>query len=42
MTEPVATLWMPTTLILSLALLRPLKATLVAQQFRHNADEGHL
>jgi uncharacterized protein (DUF983 family) len=35
-------LWIPTTIILCLALLRPFKATLVALQFRHNAHEGHL
>ncbi len=34
-------LWIPATLILSLALLPPLKATMVALQYRHDAHEGH-
>ena len=33
-------LWIPTTLILSLLLLPPFKATLVALQYRHDAHEG--
>lgn len=33
-------LWIPTTIVLCLALLRPFKATMVALQFRHNAHEG--
>lgn len=35
-------LWLPTTVILCLALLRPFKATLVALQYRHDAQEGRL
>lgn len=34
-------LWIPATLILSLALLPPFKATMVALQYRHDAHEGH-
>lgn len=34
-------LWIPTTLILSLALLPPCKGVLVNLQFRHDAHEGH-
>jgi uncharacterized protein (DUF983 family) len=34
-------LWIPTTLILSLLLLPPFKGVLVAQQYRHDAHEGH-
>ncbi|WP_245622280.1 DUF983 domain-containing protein [Devosia epidermidihirudinis] len=34
-------LWIPTTIILSLALLPPFKGVLVAQQYRHDAHEGH-
>ncbi|HEY4201063.1 MAG TPA: DUF983 domain-containing protein [Devosiaceae bacterium] len=34
-------LWIPTTLILCLALLRPFKATMVVLQYRHDAHEGH-
>lgn len=33
-------LWIPTTIILCLALLPPFKATLVALQYRHDAHEG--
>jgi len=33
-------LWLPGTVILSLLLLRPLKATMVALQYRNNAGEG--
>ena len=33
-------LWIPTTLVLCLALLRPFKATMVALQYRHDAHEG--
>lgn len=35
-----ALLWLPATLLLSLALLRPFKAALVALQYRHKAAEG--
>ncbi|MBX3446310.1 MAG: DUF983 domain-containing protein [Parvibaculaceae bacterium] len=35
-------LWLPLTLILTLGLIRPLKAWLVAQQYRHKAAEGRL
>lgn len=31
-------IWMPTVLILSIGLLRPLKALLIALQFKHNAN----
>ena len=34
-------LWIPATIILSIALLPPFKATLVALQYRHDAHEGH-
>ncbi len=37
-----AALWLPLTALLSLGLLRPFKATLVALQFRHNAEEAKL
>ncbi|MBM3502836.1 MAG: DUF983 domain-containing protein [Alphaproteobacteria bacterium] len=33
-----AVVWLPTVLVLSLALLRPLKATFYALQFRHRTD----
>ena len=33
-------LWIPATIILSLLLLRPLKATMVALQYHHDAGEG--
>jgi uncharacterized protein (DUF983 family) len=35
-----AALWIPTVLITSIALLRPLKAVLIALQYRHRAGEG--
>ena len=35
-------LWIPGTIILSLLLLRPFKATMIALQFRHRAEEGRL
>lgn len=34
-------LWIPTTLLLSLALLPPFKGVLVNLQYRHDAHEGH-
>ena len=34
-------LWIPATIILSLALLPPFKGVLVALQYRHDAHEGH-
>jgi len=37
-----AALWLPLTGILCLGLLRPFKATLVALQYRHKAQEGRL
>lgn len=37
-----ALIWLPTILILSLGLLRPLKAWLIAMQYRHKAEEGRL
>lgn len=33
-------LWIPTTIILCLFLLRPFKATMLALQYRHEAGEG--
>ena len=33
-------LWLPTTVVLSLLLLRPFKGMLIAQQYRHGAGEG--
>ena len=35
-------LWIPTTIILCLALLRPFKATMIALQYRHDAKEGRI
>jgi uncharacterized protein (DUF983 family) len=35
-------LWIPLTLVLSFALVRPAKALLVALQFQHKAEEGRL
>lgn len=35
-------LWLPSVVILALALLRPLKATMIALQFQHRAAEGRL
>lgn len=35
-------LWIPATIMLSLALLRPFKATMVALQFQHQAEEGRV
>ncbi len=37
-----AVLWLPLTVILSLALLRPAKALMIALQYRHRAEEGRL
>ncbi|WP_421861952.1 DUF983 domain-containing protein [Parvibaculum sp.] len=37
-----AVLWIPLTLVLTVGLIRPLKGWLVAQQFRHKAEEGRL
>ncbi|WP_349236038.1 DUF983 domain-containing protein [Devosia sp. FKR38] len=34
-------LWIPTTIVLSLALLPPFKGVLVALQYRNDAHEGH-
>jgi uncharacterized protein (DUF983 family) len=34
-------LWIPTTIILSLALLPPFKGVMVAIQYKHDAHEGH-
>ncbi len=33
-------LWIPTIIVLCLALLRPFKATMIALQYRHKAAEG--
>jgi len=35
-----ALLWIPTVLVTSIVLLRPLKAVLIALQYRHRAGEG--
>lgn len=35
-------LWIPATIVLSLALLPPFKATLIALQFQNRAEEGRL
>jgi uncharacterized protein (DUF983 family) len=35
-------LWLPVTFLLALGLLRPMKATLIALQYRHKAEEGRL
>jgi uncharacterized protein (DUF983 family) len=35
-------LWAPMTLVLAFGLLRPMKATLIALQFKHKAEEGRL
>jgi len=35
-------IWAPVTLLLAIGLLRPMKATLVALQFKHQAEEGRL
>jgi len=35
-------LWIPSTIILSLALLRPFKATMIALQYQHKAEQGRL
>jgi len=37
-----AVIWIPLTLILSIGFLRPFKAWLVAQQFKHKARPGQL
>jgi len=37
-----AVLWLPLTVILSLGLLRPAKALMIALQYRHKAEEGRL
>jgi uncharacterized protein (DUF983 family) len=37
-----ALLWIPLVLVLALGLLRPLKGWLIAQQYRHRAEEGQL
>ncbi|GHA30578.1 membrane protein [Devosia pacifica] len=34
-------LWIPTTLVLCLALLPPFKGVMVGMQYRHDAHEGH-
>ena len=37
-----AVLWIPMAIILPLAILRPFKATLIALQYHHKAQEGRL
>jgi uncharacterized protein (DUF983 family) len=35
-------LWVPLVIVLSLGLLRPLKGLMVAQQYKHKAEEGRI
>lgn len=35
-------IWPPVTLVVALGLLRPLKATLIALQYHHKAEEGRI
>jgi len=35
-------IWLPVTVILCLALLRPFKAVMIALQYRHDAKEGRI
>lgn len=35
-------IWLPLTVALSLALLRPVKALMLALQYRHRAEQGRL
>ncbi len=37
-----AVVWGPLAIVLSLALLRPSKAVLIALQYRHQAEEGRI
>lgn len=37
-----AALWLPLTALLCIGLLRPFKATLIALQYRHKAEEGRI
>jgi len=37
-----ALLWVPLVLVLAIGLLRPLKGFLIAQQFKHRAEEGRI
>ena len=37
-----AVVWIPATLFLAFGLLRPLKATLIALQYKHKAEPGRL
>ncbi|MCE1234850.1 MAG: DUF983 domain-containing protein [Hyphomicrobiales bacterium] len=37
-----ALVWLPSTIVLSLGLLRPAKALMIALQYRHRAQEGRL
>lgn len=37
-----AVLWVPLIFVLAIGLLRPLKGFLIAQQYRHKAEEGRL
>lgn len=37
-----AVLWVPLVVALSFGLLRPLKGWLIAQQYRHRAEEGRI
>jgi uncharacterized protein (DUF983 family) len=37
-----ALLWVPLILILAIGLLRPLKGFLIAQQYKHKAEEGRI
>jgi uncharacterized protein (DUF983 family) len=35
-------LWVPLVLILAIGLLRPLKGLMIAQQYKHRAQEGRI
>jgi uncharacterized protein (DUF983 family) len=37
-----AVLWLPLTVLLSVALLRPAKGVMIALQYQHGAEEGRL
>lgn len=37
-----ALLWIPLVLVLAIGLLRPLKGLLIAQQYKHRAEEGRI
>jgi uncharacterized protein (DUF983 family) len=35
-------LWVPLVLVLAIGLLRPLKGLMIAQQYKHRAQEGRI